>query len=149
ASRPQTTKALRLSRVLEAPRAAVFRAWTRPDELRRWMAPGDLVVSVVEVDLRPGGRYRFHLREPDGTEHRVVGVYAEIEAPRRLVFSWSLESHPVPVDTRVTVEFRDLGDRTEIALLHEFFPTDELCAMHERGWNACLEKLPGAIGGWH
>lgn len=141
-----STVSLRLTRIFEASRERVFRAWTRPEELRHWLAPGALTVELAEVDLRPGGRYRVHMRDPGGIEYRLVGAYEEIQPPRRLVFSWQWASEEMPVETRVTVEFRELGPgRTEVALLHERFPTDAMCAMHVKGWNGCLDKLPALV----
>jgi uncharacterized protein YndB with AHSA1/START domain len=142
ATRP-ATRSLTLNRIVEASRERAFQAWTQPEELKRWLAPGDLTVELVQVDLRPGGRYRVHMREPGGKVHRLVGAYQVVEVPGRLVFTWRWESEEKPVETRVTVDFRALGaDRTEIVVLHEFFPTEAMCAQHVSGWNACLLKLP-------
>ncbi len=139
----QCTASLSLVRVFAASPERVFQAWTTPDQLKHWIAPGDLTVELAEVDLRPGGRYRIHMREPEGREYRLVGTYREVQAPHRLVFTWVWESDPVPIETRVTVRFRDLGSEgTEVVVLHELFPTDTMCDQHVRGWNACLAKLP-------
>ena len=75
-------------RVIRAPRQRVFEAWTKPEELKRWHAPGPMTVSLAEVDLRVGGRYRIHMVAPSGEEHRVVGTYREVDPPRRLTYSW-------------------------------------------------------------
>src|SRR2546427_12616018 len=80
---PQTAPVtVRLQRTFQAPREKVFQAWTRPEELKRWSAPGDLTTPVAEVDLRVGGRYRIDMRAPDGTLHRVTGTYREVESPK-------------------------------------------------------------------
>jgi len=138
---------LRISRIFEARRERVFRAWTEPERLAQWMAPAPLTVTLVEVDLRPGGYCRFHLQEPEGREYRVSGVYAVVERPSRLVFSWKWELEEMPASTRVTVEFIDRGKRTEVLLIQEFIPTGEMCDLHLKGWTGCLEKLPGVLGG--
>jgi uncharacterized protein YndB with AHSA1/START domain len=139
----RSTASLSLARIFPASPESVFQAWTRPEQLKHWIAPGDLTVELAEVDLRPGGRYRIHMREPEGTEYRLVGTYQEIQVAHRLVFTWVWESDPTPIETRVTVQFRDLGrEGTEVVVLHEFFPTDAMCDQHVRGWNACLAKLP-------
>jgi SAM-dependent methyltransferase len=70
------------------------------------------------------------MREPEGREYRLVGTYQEVQVPRRLVFTWVWESDPSPIETRVTVQFRDLGSEgTEVVVLHEFFPTDAMLAL--------------------
>jgi uncharacterized protein YndB with AHSA1/START domain len=94
----------------------------------------------VELDLRVGGKYRIHMRAPDGAEHHAVGVYREIDPPNKLVFTWSWEGGDMN-DTLVTVEFLDRGATTELVLTHELFPNDEARKQHAAGWNAALDKL--------
>lgn len=136
----QRTVALQLRRTFQAPRERVFRAWTSPEELKRWHAPAPMTTPVAEVDLRVGGKYRIHMRAPDGAEHHAVGVYRVVDPPKKLVFTWTWEGGDM-ADTLVTVEFLDRGPATELVLTHELFPSDEARASHEHGWNAVLEKL--------
>lgn len=139
---PQTaTVTLRLTRTFAAPREKVFRPWTDPETLKRWSGPGDLVAPLAEVDLRVGGRYRIHMQAPDGTVHKVTGVYQIVEPPARLVYTWFWETSPEVGETLVTVEFRDRGPETEVALSHERFPNEDVRSNHEKGWNGALEKL--------
>jgi uncharacterized protein YndB with AHSA1/START domain len=63
---------LRLRRTFAAPRQRVFQAWTTPQEMKRWTGPGEYTTPLAEVDLRPGGRYRIHMRTPDGTLRRLT-----------------------------------------------------------------------------
>ena len=65
---------LRLERTFAAPRAAVFRAWTEPEQLVKWWGPRDFTVPVCEIDLRRGGTWRTCMRDADGGEHYVGGV---------------------------------------------------------------------------
>ncbi|GAA3105530.1 SRPBCC family protein [Streptosporangium carneum] len=74
-----------LSRTFSAPRALVFEAFTRPELLRRWHGARGWHLVVCEVDLRPGGAWRFVSRGPGGAELGQSGVYLEVEAPGRLV----------------------------------------------------------------
>ena len=135
---------LQLRRTFQAPRERVFRAWTTAEELKRWHAPAPNITSVAEVDLRVGGKYRIHMRAPDGAEHRAVGVYREIDPPKKLVFTWSWEGGYLS-DTLVTVEFLDRGAATELVLTHELFPSDEARTQHASGWNAVFDKLAQII----
>lgn len=138
-TRPRSVT-LQLRRTFRAPRERVFRAWTSPEELKRWHAPPPSTTPLVELDLRVGGKYRIHMRAPDGAEHHAVGVYREIDPPKKLVFTWSWEGGDMN-DTLVTVEFLDRGATTELVLTHELFPNDDVSAKHEAGWSAALDKL--------
>lgn len=136
---------LRVRRTFPAPPERVFRAWTDPAELKRWAGPGETTVATVEVDLRVGGRYRINMQAPDGTPYHVVGTYRAVDPPKKLVYTWFWETNPAMGETVVTVEFRDLGGRTEIVLTHERLPTEEDRRNHETGWTACFDTLAGLV----
>ena len=138
-----TGEGVELKRVFEASRPRVFEAWTRPEWLKQWAAPGPLETPVAEVDLRVGGAYRMHMRAPDGTEHRVRGKYLEVDPPRRLVYTWSWETDDF--ESVVTVEFHERGAATEIVLRHEGFPSADRRDRHEEGRTGCLEKFPAVL----
>ena len=110
---------LQFRRTIRAPRQRVFDAWTKEGELKVWHAPGDLTVSLAAIDLRPGGTYRMHMRQPDGTEHRVSGVYREIDPPKKLVYSWGWDGDHSVKDSTVTIEFFERGNASEVVLTHE------------------------------
>jgi uncharacterized protein YndB with AHSA1/START domain len=132
---------LTITRTLPATAEQVFAAWTTPEALKRWSAPGNLTNPVVEVDLRVGGRYRIDMAAPDGTVHRVTGVYKEIDPPRRLVYTWFWETNAALGEMLITVEFRSLGATTEVVLEHSRLQSRESAANHEKGWLGCLAKL--------
>lgn len=136
---------VRLTRVLKAPPARVFTAWTTAEGLKRWSAPGDMIVASASTDLRVGGAYEITMRSPDGTEHRVGGVYKEIVTPERLVYTWRWMSKPGTPETVVVVEFRPHPAGTELVLVHEHADA-EARDKHEHGWNGCLDKLAGLLG---
>ena len=141
ATQQQRTAALSLRRTFQASRERVFRAWTTPEEIKRWKGPGDRTTPVVEVDLRVDGKYRVHMRSPDGSEVRLVGVYREVDPPKKLVYTWVWETSPEMGETLVTVEFLARGRATEVVLKHEFFPADDARDLHEHGWSGSLDKL--------
>lgn len=75
-----------ITRVFDAPRRLVFEAYTNPEHLPHWMlGPSGWTMPVCEIDLRPGGAYRFVWRRSDSTEMEISGVYQEIAPPERLV----------------------------------------------------------------
>lgn len=132
---------LRLSRVIKADPETVFRAWTEPDQLKRWSCPEGSTVEDARVDLRVGGKYRIRMRGSEGQIHTAVGTYRQIE-PRRLVYTWEWEEEDQAIgETLVTVEFKDLGGETEVVVTHELFPSAEAKSGHEEGWTSCLDRL--------
>jgi uncharacterized protein YndB with AHSA1/START domain len=83
-----------ITRVLDAPRELVFDALTNPEHLPHWFGLRDWTLPVCEIDLRPGGRWRYVMRGPDGEEMGMSGVYREIERPERLVYTESFDDYP-------------------------------------------------------
>ena len=138
-----TPTSVTVRRTIPARRDVVFAAWTTPEALKQWSAPGDRTSPVVEVDLRVGGRYRIDIAAPAGLTHRVVGEYLEVDPPNRLVYTWQWETNPALGSTLVTVDFLDRGAETEVVLVHARHPNAEAAANHERGWAGCLAKLEG------
>ena len=140
---------LRLTYRFDAPRERVFDAWTNPEVLRRWWAAGpDWETPHAEVDLRPGGRYRLSMRNPEtGDVHTVAGEYTEITPPERLAYTWQWEGMPGAEESSVLVEFADTGDGTEVVLVHSGLASDESRASHEHGWKACLANLESRVLG--
>ena len=110
--------------------------------MSEWAAPEGMVIPLAEVDLKVGGSYRIRMRSPEGTVHNAYGTYREITPPERVVYTWRWEEAEHDCgETLVTVEFKDLGNATEVVLLHELFPTEEARASHEQGWTSCLNRI--------
>ena len=105
---------IRMTRLFDAPRHLVFEAMTKPEHVRRWWGClGDgYSVPVCEIDLRPGGRWRFVNRHPKG-EAAFHGEYREITPPSRLVFTEIFEDFPDTVSV-VTTEFADENGKTRM-----------------------------------
>ena len=80
-----------MTRVFDAPRTLVFDAWTKPELFARWFGARGWTVPVCEIDLRPGGAFRYILRGPDGSEVVMRGVYREVVPPERLVTTESFD----------------------------------------------------------
>lgn len=137
--------ALRIVRRLPATPDEVFDAWVDADSIRQWMCPGELEVTVAEVDARVGGRFRIVMSTGDRhTEH--TGEYLEIRRPERLVFTWRSRTTR-DRETVVTVGLRAVGAETELTLVHERLPDDESRGMHERGWSSIVEELAAHLRG--
>ncbi len=137
-----TDTTVEVRRTIRAPRQRVFDAWTTPEDVKRWGAPGPVEVELSEIDLRVGGAYKLYMLGPDGSKHRAHGVYREVDAPRRLVYTWTWETEPDVVDTVVTVEFNDVGNgATEVVIRHDGLGTAKQRESHGQGWTGILEKL--------
>jgi uncharacterized protein YndB with AHSA1/START domain len=100
-------------RIVDAPRELVFQAFTKCEHLKRWMGPRSLTMVSCETDLRPGGRYRFVFRSPDGNEVGFSGEFREIVRPERIVRTFVYE--PIPDAAALeTLELEETDGRTTI-----------------------------------
>jgi uncharacterized protein YndB with AHSA1/START domain len=141
--------AVRITRVIDAPQAEVFRAWTDPEQLRRWWGPGEFTCPEADVDLRPGGSYRLVMQPTAGDPFVLGGTYREIEPPTRLVYTWRWETGPAAdgSESLVCVEFNARGDQTELVLTHSEFPASHGPAPYEMGWQGGLDKFQALLEG--
>jgi uncharacterized protein YndB with AHSA1/START domain len=131
-----------MRREFAAPRAVVFAAWTDERLIARWWASRDYTTVACKMDVRPGGAWSRRLMAPDGRLISEHGVYHEVVAPERLVFTYSSEGvRIVDRETLVTVTFIDRGGRTVLTLRHSELPTEEARAFHDRGWAHCLDRF--------
>jgi uncharacterized protein YndB with AHSA1/START domain len=144
AATADTKPSLTVTRRLPAPPERCFRAWTSAEALKQWFGPADGQVLAAEADARVGGRYRILMRSPSGEEHDVSGVFREVVANRKLVFTWAWRSMPER-ESLVTVEFVPDGTATALTVTHEQFADIEARDRHRMGWTAVLEKLAAFV----
>jgi uncharacterized protein YndB with AHSA1/START domain len=137
------TDTVRITRIINAPRDDVFRAWTEPEQIREWWGPGEFTCPEAEVDLRPGGSYRLAMQPTAGEPFIVAGTYREVEPPALLVYTWRWETGPAAdgSESVVSVEFKPVGARTELVLTHTEFPESHGPAPYKMGWEGGLEKF--------
>jgi uncharacterized protein YndB with AHSA1/START domain len=137
-----TKPSLTLKRRIKAPPAQVFAAWTDPKKLVRWFGPAETVQKNVraELDVRVGGRFRVSFATADGERHEVGGVYREVVADSRLVFTWAWHTTPER-ESLVTVTVVRDGDGSLLTLHHEQFFDEKARDGHLRGWTGTIEKL--------
>lgn len=146
APRRGDTPEVRITRRYPVGPEKVWRAWTDPQALSAWFGPGESnSVTLAELDVREGGRYRIRFHTPDGEEHEVSGTYETVEPGRRLVFSWAWRSTPERV-SRVTMTLRSVAEGTELDFRHERFFDEAARDGHRRGWTATFEKLDALFG---
>lgn len=131
---------VRLVRELSAPPEEVFDAWTDSESLSQWLHPAPDSQCTAELDVRIGGRFRIVIRSED-VDYAHWGEYREIDRPRRLVFTWEWDATSGPT-TLVTILLSPVGtDRTELTLIHEYLPDEEIAARYRGGWEPALAKL--------
>jgi uncharacterized protein YndB with AHSA1/START domain len=139
-----------LTRVFDAPRELVWKAWTEPEQLARWWGPDGWSnpVSEIRMDVRPGGGLKVtSVSDEDGTEMPSHGVYREVVEPERLVLEEPAEEswHEGAVSV---VSFTDLGDgRTELVVRTTIQTTDEMRASAEAGMAGSLDRLGKHLAG--
>lgn len=143
-----------LTRVIAAPPAQVFRAWTEPELMKQWFAPAPWTTPHVETDVRTGGSSLVVMRGPDGAEFPNRGMYLEVVPNRKLVFTdaftgqWELSAKPFMT---VILTFEPTADGATKYTARVKHWTEEDRQVHEKmgfhaGWAQCTEQLAAAVG---
>jgi uncharacterized protein YndB with AHSA1/START domain len=136
-----------ITRVFDAPRELVFKAWTDAERMKRWWGPKGFTNPVCELDVRPRGAIRIHMRAPDGTVYPMGGVYQEIVPPERLVFtSAALDDKGNQLFENLnTITFVEHAGKTKLTLRTRVLKTTPAAAQYlagmEQGWNLSLDRL--------
>ena len=147
-------KELTITRIFDAPRDLVWKAWTEPERLMRWYGPKNFTSPVSKIDFRVGGTYVNCMRSPDGKDYWSTGVYREIVPLERIVLTDSFAdekgnvvpaSHygmegDWPLELQMTITFEDAGGKTKLTLRHAGIPDVEITNA-QTGWNESFDKL--------
>jgi uncharacterized protein YndB with AHSA1/START domain len=141
-----------LTRLIDAPREKLFRAWTDPELLRQWFAPLPYTTPTAELDVRPGGSSLIVMRAPDGTDMPLNGVYLEVIRNERLVFTNAYTEAWAPADKpfmTVIVTFEDEGGKTRYTARARHWTVADREA-HEKmgfhqGWGKCADQLAALV----
>jgi len=141
-----TDREIVISRVFDAPRDLVYRAWTDPDLMMRWLAPKDFTVLFAEADLRVGGKWRSGMRSPDGTDYFMHGAYRAIVESELLVFTHAWEDDTEPGHepghyTLITVTFSDASGGTAMTFHVAGLTSDESRDGQHAGWSQAFDHL--------
>ncbi len=140
-----------LTRVFDAPRELVFKVWTDPKHVAQWWGPQGFTNPVCELDLRPGGAIRIHMRGPDGTVYPMTGVYQEVVQPERLVFTIAvLDANDNPMfEVLTTVTFAKQSGKTKQILRARVIKRTAQAAPYlagmEAGWTQMLDRLTAYV----
>lgn len=142
------TNNVTITRIFDAPREVVWRAWTDQEQLARWWGPEGFTNPVCTFDPHPGSRIEIHMAGPDGTVYPMTGEVLEVMEPERLVFAdraFEDEHGNAGLEGRTTVTFVDLGGKTELtvhsAIIHASPDVSAAVEGHQEGWSGGLDKL--------
>ncbi len=148
-------KALRrevvITRVLDAPRGLVWKAWTDPKHMAQWWGPNGFTNPVCEMDVRPGGAIRILMRAPDGVDYPMTGIFHEIKQPERLVFTAVAvdEKGNHLLESRTTVTFAEHGGKTKLTVQASAIGLAAVAVQMlegmEEGWTQSLERLEALV----
>lgn len=133
-----------LTRLLDAPREQVWRAWTDPAQLALWHHPRGVAIPAESIfaDLREGGSYRYTLVNiSTGQEFPTAGIYLEVAEPERLVFTWGNPADPSDGAPVVTITLGQRGPRTELTFHLRGFPGFADDDNVYDGWSEALDSL--------
>ncbi|HIH74496.1 MAG TPA: SRPBCC domain-containing protein [Methanosarcina sp.] len=144
-----------ITRIFDAPRELVWKAWTEPEHLMQWWGPRDFTTPVYKIDLRVGGVYLSSMRSPEGQDYWSTGTLRELVEPERIVYTDSFSdaegnivpaSHygmngEWPLELLVTVTFEEHEGKTRLTLRHAGIPAGENRDSAEDGWNESFDKL--------
>ena len=148
----ETDRDLVLTRLIDAPRAKLYDAWTKPEILKQWFAPLPYTTPSAEMDVRPGGANRITMRGPDGVDIPNRGVYLEVVPNERLVFTDAYTEAWVPSEKpfmTVIVTFADEDGKTRYTARALHWTTEarqahEEMGFHE-GWGQCADQLAALV----
>jgi uncharacterized protein YndB with AHSA1/START domain len=142
----QSDREIVITRVFNAPCKLVFKVWTDPKHVAQWWGPKGFTTRVTELDLRPGGKWRYVMIGPDGTEYPVKGVFREIVPLERIVTSDEFDegfekvvNADLPRGIVMTAVFEDLVGKTKLTLR----------IMHESVEDRRKHEEMGVIAGWN
>jgi uncharacterized protein YndB with AHSA1/START domain len=147
-----TDRELVLTRLIDAPREKLYRAWTEAALLQQWFAPAPWTTPHAELDVRPGGTNTIVMRSPDGNDMPCSGVYLEVVPNRRLVFTdaytgaWQPSQKPFMT---VILTFEDEAGKTRYtARVRHWTVADreahEKMGFHQ-GWGQCADQLAALV----
>ena len=153
----QTTPAgqshtLTLTRLIDAPREKLYRAWTDPVLLKQWFAPFPFTTPFAEIDVRPGGANTIVMRDADGNNYPNKGVYLEVIPNEKLVFTdayteaWVPSAKPFMTEV-LTFADEDGKTRYTVTIYHwtaEDRDAHEKMGFHQ-GWGQCTDQLAALV----
>lgn len=154
-----TQPALKITRVFNAPRELVWKAWTEPEHLKHWWGPKNFSCPAFEIDFRVGGKYLACMLSPEGRGYWTTGVYREIIPLEKIVYTDNFADengnivprsyYDMPGDLLtefiVTVMLEEFESKTKMTLIHVGIPAGEMSDGAGIGWNQMLDRLAESL----
>jgi uncharacterized protein YndB with AHSA1/START domain len=156
-----------ITRIFDAPRSLVWKAWTEAEHLMRWWGPKKFTAPLCKIDFREGGVYLSCMRSPEGQDFWSTGTYKEIVPFERIVCTdsfadekgnvvpashYGMPGDDWPLELMVTIVFEDLdglpvgkAGKTKMTLTHVGFPAGQMSELCEAGWNESFDKLAESL----
>lgn len=135
-----------MERVLPAPPAVIFAAFSDANELVKWWGPEGFTIPSLKFQARLGESYRIEMQPSEGDPFYLIGEFREVEPPARLAYTFVWEDPDADdIETLVALSFRDLGGSTEVAFTQGPFKTEARRALHRDGWTDSFDKLERLI----
>ncbi|OGS45291.1 MAG: hypothetical protein A2539_08700 [Elusimicrobia bacterium RIFOXYD2_FULL_34_15] len=164
----QDRKEIVITRIFNAPRELVWKAWTEPEMIKKWWGPKDFTAPEIKVDLRKGGKYLYCMRSPEGNEYWSGGTFQEIVPFEKMVLTDSFSdekgnmvepvkygmSKDFPKEMQVTIKFEEYpqngGGKTKLTIAYAKPESDAsyeaiVKSGMESGWNESLDKLAESL----
>jgi len=140
-----------ITRLVDAPRALVFEAWTDPTQLPAWFGPEGFAIETKEIDIRPGGRWRFDMIAPDGTRYGNRMVFLRLEAPALIEVDHGSDRDDDPSTFRMLLTLDEQANGKTVVTLRQMHPTkarrDETIGFGAVEYGAqTLDKLARHVG---
>jgi uncharacterized protein YndB with AHSA1/START domain len=140
-----------ITRVFDAPRELVWKAWTDPRHMAQWWGPHGFTNPVCELEVRPGGALRIVMRAPDGAEYPMKGVFREVIKPERLVFTAVAEDERgnALLEALTTVTFAEQDGKTKLTVharaVGLVVAAGRMLEGMQAGWTQSLERLEAHV----
>ena len=148
-----------ITRIFDAPRERVWKAWTDPEQLKHWWGPKGFTTPVFRADLRVGGALLYCMRSPEGKDYWGTGVYREIVPVTRIVYTDTFAdekgnvvpatyygmSSEIPLEMLVTVTFENQDGKTKMTLKHDGLPAGKDREGAQVGWSESFDKLAESL----
>ncbi|MGI0009846.1 MAG: SRPBCC family protein [Nitrosopumilaceae archaeon] len=147
-----------ITRIFDAPRELVWKAWTDPEHMKRWWGPKDFTAPFCKIDFHVGGVYLFCMQSPDGMNYWSTGIYREIIPLEKIVMTNSFADEKgnivpathygmdgdIPLEMLVTVTFEEGDGRTKMTMRHVGIPAG-IIRDSNVGWNTSFDKLAESL----
>lgn len=136
-------RVLTIKKTFNVPRSTVWEAWTQPEHLARWWAPAGMQTTIGEHEFKVGGKWKYTMPMPDGSEFISEGVFTEIIEPEKIVTT--ADFRPMTEGVILHILFEEKGGQTDFtfSVIH---PTEEYCRQQEKmgfynGWGTAFTRL--------